>query len=353
MTRLNCEVCQSPEISSVFQGGGALGPYQVGAFKAMQHFGQEPTVASGISIGAAHAALVAGNEPKMRVPRMEEFYDRISRPTPLFMPTSPAFDALHHTMGVWQAIMLGQPNFFPPRMVNPLLAAPGSLAATSYEDTSAFKTTLEKLIDFDLINAKRTRLFLGAVQVTTGEMVFFDNFKETITPEHVMASGALPPGFPGVRIDDILYWDGGCYSNTVIDVVLEQNPHVDKRIFMPTLFNPVGPEPKTMEEVAVRQQDIRYASRSVRDVKRALEKHNLRKELCKARQAKGVSLRAAQAREDERKHHLEIIHVMYKSPAYETEHRDTDFSRRSIERRMEAGFNDMYTAIRDCSWAVA
>jgi NTE family protein len=135
--------------------------------------------------------------------------------------------------------------------------------------------------------------------------------------------------------------------------VLKQNPHTDKRVFMPTLFNPVGPEPTTMEEVAVRQQDIRYASRSVRDVARALGEHNLRTELCRARQAKGVKLRSVRAREDERRHHLEIVHVMYSSPRFEGEHRDTDFSRPSLQRRMDAGYKDMYTAIRESDWARA
>ncbi len=182
-------------------------------------------------------------------------------------------------------------------------------------------------------------------------MVFFDNAKEMITVDHVMASGALPPGFPAVRIDGVLYCDGGCYSNTVIDIVLAQNTYSDKRVFMPTLFNPIGPEPTTMEELAVRMQDIRYASRSVRDVKRALGEHNLRKELCKARQAEGIDMHSIRARDDERNHHLEIVHVMYRSPGFECERRDTDFARPSIKRRHDAGYGDMYTAIRDCAWS--
>ncbi len=345
--------CKPPEILLVLQGGGALGAYQVGAYKAMKEFGQEPTVVSGISIGAINAALIAGNAPENRLARLQEFWQTITWPTSPFLPTSPFFDAMHHNIGVWQAIMFGQPNFFKPRMVIPGLAKPGSPQAISFEDTSGLKATLERLIDFDLINAKKTRLFLGAVKVTAGEMVFFDNFQEKITVDHVMASGALPPGFPPVRIDGILYCDGGCYSNTVIDIVLAQHSHRDKRVFMPTLFNPVGPEPTTMEELAVRMQDIRYASRSVRDVKQALGDHNLRLELCRARQFMGVNLHSEEFRDEERHHALEIVHVMYRSPAFEGERRDTDFARQSIKRRHDAGYSDMYAAIRDCNWSRA
>jgi NTE family protein len=315
MFNMSKAICKPPEINLVLQGGGALGAYQVGAYKAMREFGQEPSVVAGISIGAVNAALIAGNAPENRLTRLEEFWQTITWPTLPFLPTIPFFDALHHNIGVWQALMFGQPNFFKPRMVIPALAKRGSPEATSYEDTSGLKATLERLVDFDLINAKQTRLFLGAVKVMAGEMVFFDNFKEKITVDHVMASGALPPGFPAVRIDGVLYCDGGCYSNTVIDIVLAQNQHSDKRVFMPTLFNPVGAEPTTMEELAVRMQDIHYASRSVRDVQRALGEHNHSKELCQARQADGGNLQTVRARDDERHHHLEIVHVMYRSPA--------------------------------------
>ena len=343
-------LCKSPEVALVLQGGGALGAYQVGTYKAMTELGQEPNVVAGISIGAINGAIIAGNTPANRLKRLLAFWEKVGHPASAMFSGNPYFDSMQHVMGVWQAFMLGQPNFFKPRFSNPWLATPGSPEATSFYDTSMLKTLLEELIDFDLLNSGQTRLFLGAVKVTTGDMVFFDSAKTRITADHVMASGALPPAFPAVRIDGDLYWDGGCCSNTVIDVVLENNPHCDKRVFMPTLFSPIGPEPKTMDEVMVRQQDIQYASRSVRHVKRALEKHNLRVELCRARREKGVKVRSVAARQDERNNQLEIIHVIYRSPEFESVRRDTDFSRRSIERRINSGFADMQLAIRDSDW---
>jgi NTE family protein len=368
-----------PEVTLVLQGGGALGAYQVGAYKAMREYGQEPTVLSGISIGAVNAAIIAGNKPENRLARLEQFWQMVSWPSSTdYAPaalSSGYLDAMHHAIGIWQAFMIGQPNFFKPRWVNPWLATPGTAEATSFEDTSMLRSTLEKLIDFELINGseRNVRLFIGAVKVTTGEMVFFDSFKEKITVDHVMASGALPPGFPGVRIDGDLYWDGGCCSNTVIDVALEQNPHVDKRIFMPTLFNPVGPEPKNMDEVLVRQQDIQYASRSVRHVKEVLERHELKRKLRLERRAKQEAQLAAQKesglaglglntaikplidirRSDERLNRLEIVHVMYRSPVFEGVRRDTDFARQSIKRRTDAGFADMHLAVKDSAWVSA
>jgi NTE family protein len=363
----------SPQILLILQGGGALGAYQVGAYRSMRAFGQEPDVLSGISIGAVNAAIIAGNLPENRLARLEEFWKLVSWPSaaspfpfplpaPFSMPGGGYFDALHHSIGVWQAFMFGQPNFFKPRMVNPWLAEPGTDQATSFEDTSELRKTLERLIDFDLLNSGKVRLFIGAVKVTTGEMVFFDNFKERITVDHVMASGALPPGFPGIRINGDLYWDGGCCSNTAIDIALEQNNQVDKRVFMPTLFNPVGPEPKTMDEVLVRQQDIQYASRSVRHVQRVLEKHSLRQKLrierlervaAEEKAAPGSGKKHMRPTAEERANRLEIIHVMYRSPTFEGVRRDTDFARQSITRRMDAGFGDMHLAIRSCPWAKA
>jgi NTE family protein len=367
MTKIKAKSSR-PEILLILQGGGALGAYQVGAYRSMRAFGQEPDVLSGISIGAVNAAIIAGNKPENRLARLEEFWQLVSWPTaaspfpfPFPMLAEGYFGAFHHSIGVWQAFMFGQPNFFKPRMVNPWLAQPGTDEATSFEDTSELRKTLERLIDFDLLNSGVVRLFIGAVKVTTGDMVFFDNHKERITVEHIMASGALPPGFPGIRIDGDLYWDGGCCSNTAIDIALEQNTQLDKRVFMPTLFNPVGPEPETMDEVLVRQQDIQYASRSVRHVHRVLEKHSLRQRLRierLERQAAEEKASPGSAKKkhfrpnaEERSNRLEIIHVMYRSPVFEGVRRDTDFARQSIARRMDAGFGDMHLAIRSSPWS--
>ena len=342
------------ENALILQGGGALGAYQVGAVRCMIEEGYQPNIVAGISIGAVNAALVAGNRPEDRVAAMTAFWKAICRSDPL-LPFAPPqvemFSAVHHWLGVWQAVWFGQPNFFKPRYRNPYLEPAGSPAAVSYCDDSAMRETLLKFVDFDLINSGQTRLFIGAVKVSTGEMVYFDNAVDRITPDHIMASGALPPGFAGIEIDGEMYWDGGCASNSPIDPVLDAYPNANMRIFMPTLFNPTGPAPKTMTEVMVRAKQIQYAMRSRRHIENLLAQHKLRTLLGQAVEKAAASggadakalLEAAQA--ESRNNQLHIVHVMYEWPSFETEFADTDFSPVSIERRIRSGYQDMQEGI--------
>lgn len=344
----------SNHVALILQGGGALGAYQVGACKSMFDHGHEPTVVAGISIGAVNAALVAGNLPKNRVAKMKAFWAHICRQEPAW-PWSPpqieAYSQFHHWLGVWSAVWLGQPNFFKPRLNNPFFARAGSPEAVSYCDQTQMRESLLKFVDFDLINSGAVRLFIGAVKVSTGEMVYFDNAVDTITPDHIMASGALPPGFAGVEIDGELYWDGGCASNSPIDPVLDAYPNDNMTIFMPTLFNPIGPAPKTMTEVMVRSKQIQYAMRSRRHIENVLAKHKLQRLLAqaveKAAQNKDADVQELleAAQDESRNNQLHIVHVMYQWPGYETEFADTDFSPVSIERRIQSGFADMEEAI--------
>jgi NTE family protein len=360
----------------VLQGGGALGAYQLGAFDFMSESGYSPDVVAGISIGAMNAALIVGNKPEDRIERMEAFWKAITRPDPFMLTTSPElFGGMFHLAGVWQAFMFGQPNFFQPRMIAPWFSSPGTPSATSFYDTSPLRKTLLEFVDFDLINSKQTRLFLGAVKVKTGELVFFDNFKDEITPDHIIASGALPPGFPGVRIDGELYWDGGCVSNTPIDVVLENYPDHTKRIFVPELFAGYGKEPQTMNEVMVRLKAIQYASHS-QYIERTCEAYNKDVEafqresrfhqqeielyeLKKKLSGKGTSddkgtccqiHRPSETHPLKAPSQLDVIRVVYQAESFETIWMDTDFSPASIKRRVEAGYNAMMKAIAQRPW---
>jgi NTE family protein len=343
----------SEHVALILQGGGALGAYQVGAIKSVFQHGYQPDVVAGISIGAVNAAIVAGNKPEDRLAKLVGFWEYICRKNPALPFTPPQIDAyaqFHHWIGVWQAVWLGQPNFFKPRMVNPAFMPAGSAAAVSYCDQSAMRDTLLKFVDFDYINSKAVRLFIGAVKVSSGEMVYFDNAVDTFTPEHIMASGALPPGFEGVRINGELYWDGGCASNSPIDPVLDAFPNGNMRIFMPTLFNPQGPDPKTMGEVEVRAKQIQYAMRSRRHIENVLANHKLRRLLALAVEkaaANGADVEEllAAAQTESRNSQLHIVHVMYKWPGFETQWADTDFSPVSIERRIRSGFEDMEEGI--------
>jgi NTE family protein len=197
-------------IAVAYQGGGSLGAYHVGALEAMEQAGYTPDVVAGISIGAFTAAIVAGNEPARRVTKLAEFWDTISWPDfPPIMDGEGWVRKWHNEMSSWQGFMFGQPGFFKPRVFPaPLWQVCGSPAATSYYDTTPLPETLARVVDFDRINRRATRLILGATRVRDGAPAWFDNVSQEIRAEHVLASGAMPPGFPGIRIDGDLHWDG-------------------------------------------------------------------------------------------------------------------------------------------------
>jgi NTE family protein len=212
----------------VLQGGGALGSYQAGAFQALCHAGFEPEWIAGISIGAVNAAIIAGNEPDKRVPRLKEFWEMVSAPVPWnpVVKTDRGRSVFNETSAALIATF-GVPGFFTPRIPPAPLWPPGHPQSQSYYDTSPLKKTLERLVDFDRINDLKCRLSVGAVSVTSGNFKYFDNveFKrlgKRIGPEHIMASGALPPGFPSIVIEGEHYWDGGIASNTPLDYVLDE-----------------------------------------------------------------------------------------------------------------------------------
>src|SRR6187431_2165468 len=266
----------------VLQGGGALGSYQAGAFQALCRAGFEPEWIAGISIGAINAAIIAGNDPDKRVGRLKEFWEMVSAPVPwnpvtngdrarsLFNETSAALIA---TFGV--------PGFFTPRLPPAPLWPQGSPQSQSYYDTAPLKKTLERLVDFDRINDLKTRLSVGAVGVTSGNFKYFDNVEmkklgKKIGPEHIMASGALPPGFPSVEIDGEHFWDGGIASNTPLDYVLENERSRDLLIFQVDLFSARGDLPATLLEAAEREKDIRFSSRTRMNTDMNRQIHNAR-----------------------------------------------------------------------------
>src|SRR5215217_1213261 len=230
----------------VLQGGGALGSYQAGAYQALCHHDFEPEWIAGISIGAVNAAIIAGNAREKRVDRLKEFWEMVSSPVswnPL-MAGDGARSAFNETSAALIATF-GVPGFFMPRLPPAPLWPPGSPQSQSYYDTAPLKKTLERLVDFDRINDLKTRLSVGAVGVTSGNFRYFDNFQfrklgKKIGPEHVMASGALPPGFPSIEIEGEHYWDGGIASNTPLDYVLEEEANRDLLIFQVDLFSARG-----------------------------------------------------------------------------------------------------------------
>jgi NTE family protein len=344
----------------VLQGGGALGSYQAGAFQALCHAGFEPEWIAGISIGAINAAIIAGNDPEQRVPRLKEFWEMVSAPVPwnpvvksdrgrsVFNETSAALIA---TFGV--------PGFFTPRLPPALLWPPGSPQAQSYYDTAPLKKTLEHLVDFDRINDLKCRLSVGAVGVTSGNFRYFDNveFKrlgKRIGPEHIMASGALPPGFPSIVIEGEHYWDGGIASNTPLDYVLEEETRRNLLIFQVDLFSARGLLPETLLEAAEREKDIRYSSRTRMNTDKNRQIHEARKALRDLmgklpddlKNDPSVKFLCEAAKENT----VTVVHLIYKSKNYESSSKDYDFSHVGMVEHWSAGVRDVHLSMRHKEW---
>jgi NTE family protein len=344
----------------VLQGGGALGSYQAGAYQALCHNDFEPEWVAGISIGAINAAIIAGNPREQRVERLKEFWEMVSSPVswnPLtsgdrersyFNETSAALIA---TFGV--------PGFFTPRFPPAPLWPQGSPQSQSYYDTAPLRATLERLVDFDRINDLKTRLSIGAVGVTSGNFKYFDNFEfrklgKKIGPEHVMASGALPPGFPSVVIEGEHFWDGGIASNTPLDYVLDEEITNDLLIFQIDLFSARGPLPTSLLEAAEREKDIRFSSRTRMNTDKNKQVHNARKAL---RDLIGRLPDYLQndpsveiLREAARENTVTVVHLIYRSKNYESSSKDYDFSHVGMVEHWGAGERDVHQSMRHKDW---
>ena len=348
-----------PCMALLLQGGGALGAYQGGVYEALAAARVMPNWVVGISIGAINAALIAGNPPERRVAQLHAFWETVTeRPISnltraLFGDTPPkAGNILHQAMDRWgaaQALVTGAPGFFEPRFPPPFAQIPGSEGATSFYDTSKLKATLESLVDFDRINSGEMRFSVGAVNVRTGNFTYFDSETDRIRAEHILASGALPPGFPAVEIDGEYYWDGGLVSNTPLQWLVEARKRRDTLAFQVDLWSARGELPRDLTEVAVRQKEIQFSSRT-----RASTDHL--KHLQNIRGALSVLLRdvppeACQTEEGrmlrefaDRKVY-NVVQLIYRSPSYEADSKDYNFSRRSMVEHWQTGLADAQLAL--------
>ena len=246
-------------VALVLQGGGALGSYQAGVYETLSSSEYLPDWVAGISIGAINAAIIAGNAPEKRVQRLHDFWDGVTTSQSPWPALPSGLFGNDRGRGALSAALFGQAGFFIPRPAMEWLIGPKPI---SLYDTSILKTTLEALVDFDRINAREMRFSVGAVNIRTGNFAYFDNAEITIRPEHIMASGALPPGFPPVEIDGELYWDGGLVSNTPLQHVIDYYPRDSRLTFQVDLFSATGSAPVDLDEVGERDKDIRYSSRT-------------------------------------------------------------------------------------------
>jgi NTE family protein len=343
-------------IALLLQGGGALGSYQAGVYQALAEANLHPDWVAGISIGAINSALIAGNMPDRRVERLREFWEAITTP-PLGIPdlqwlqlTGELAHSLVNQTRSLAALLGGAPDFFKPRIPPPYFQPNGTLEAISYYDVAPLRATLERLVNFELINAGAMQFSVGAVNVRTGNFVYFDNKTHQIRPEHVIASGSLPPGFPATEIEGEYYWDGGLVSNTPLQWVLDSRPGQDTLAFQIDLWSSRGEFPRDLLETETRQKEIRYSSRTRMATDQFKRKQLLRRATARLLaklppallQTPEAAALAAEA--DEKVYNL--IQLIYRTKHYEGNTRDYEFSRRTMEEHWRSGYNDAVRTLR-------
>jgi NTE family protein len=337
----------------VLQGGGALGSYQAGVYQALHEAGIEPDWIIGTSIGAINASLIAGNPVRDRLARLRAFWKRMEQ-QPL-LGLQHAWPAVHDRLSYWSTVAHGIAGFFQP---NPFAHAgdfyPLGAERAGYYSTVPLERTLGELVDFDLVNRGMPRLTVGAAHVRTSRMRYFDSRDGTIGVRHVMASGALPPAFPAVRIDGELYWDGGILSNTPTEAVFEDNPRRDSLIFSVHLWNPVGAEPATMADVLNRHKDVQFSSRIATQIAREEQVHRLRHVINQLAARLPASERDDPAVRELASHgcqtRMHVVRLLAPQLERETHTKDVDFSTAGIAQRWDAGYAHTKAVLARAPW---
>lgn len=345
------------KIVLVLQGGGALGAYQAGAYETLCSAGLMPEWVAGISIGAINSAIIAGNPPERRLERLHQFWDRVSsRLTLPPLATDSASRKIYNEMSAVLVAATGAPGFFeprfPPPILNPFAGSPGAI---SIYDTHPLYETLSELIDIDYLNSGHVRISVGAVHVPTGNFKYFDSAHQKIGLEHIMASGALPPGFPPVLIDGEPYWDGGLVSNTPLQYVLDgAGPRVDMCVFQVDLFSAKGPMPETLFDISQREKEIRYSSRTRfnTDIFRELQTMRRLVRRLEARLTDDVKslddwktlarLGCGAA--------ITIVQLIHRRAVYSTQSNDYEFSRFTIDEHWRDGADDVMRTLGNPAW---
>ena len=341
------------KIGLVLQGGGALGSYQAGAYEALASSEYRPDWVAGISIGAINAAIIVGNAPEHRVQRLRSFWEEITAPTTLW-PSAPdgPLAIWQHRASALTTMMFGQPGFFMPRPPQDWFS---SDQCVSYYKTSALKQTLSRLVDFDRINdAREMRFSVGAVNVRTGHFAYFDSAEITIRPEHVMASGALPPGFPPVEIDGEQYWDGGLFSNTPLQYMVDYYPRRSRLIFQVDVFQAHGYLPTNLDEVNEREKDIRYSSRTMVSTDALREKHDVRHAINELHKLLPPDLANTEQAQRLYEHgcvtQMDIVQLIHRPMEPLGALKDFEFSRATMNARWAQGLADARTTLAASPW---
>jgi NTE family protein len=334
----------------VLQGGGALGATQAGVYQALHEAGMEPDWVIGTSIGAINASLIAGNPPARRLERLRQFWREVEYGLPAnIFAAAPGGAGLSR----WLTMMSGLPAFFTPHLPA-LFGLPMPPEQTGHYTTKPLRKTLETLVDFDLINHRKTRISVGAANVCTSQMHYFDSRDAEFRVEHVLASGALPPAFPAVRVDGELYWDGGILSNTPLEAIFDDNPRRDALVFSVHVWNPDGAEPASMAQVLNRQKDVQFASRSRSQVQRQKQLHKLRHVIAELAARLPEAERAGDRVRELAGYgcltQMHVVALVAPNLPGEDHTKDIDFSGGGIRARWEAGYAQTRTALEQAPW---
>ena len=348
-------LCTYGRIAMAFQGGGALGAYHVGVFKALTARGYIPNVLSGVSIGGFLAAIIAGNPVDRRVECLDQFWQKVSWPSIGAGEAAVAdgWGRSHHWFSAMQGIVFGQPNFFVPNL--PVAVKEWGKGRGLY-DTGQLRDTLLDLIDFDALNSPNApRLILAATRIQDGRLVYFDSHQTPLCVEHVMASGALPPAFPPIDIDGDLYWDGGCVSNTPLDALFHDTHMDDTLCFVSDLYAPSGKIPETVEDVVRESKEIHLSSRTLHHLEQLKENHNNRRILHHLLQSVPPHRRQdplyARLKSLTQPRRFDVVHVAYgNKPPHELVMADQEFSRLSLKVREQRGYQDMNRILDNRDW---
>ncbi len=347
-------------IALILQGGGALGSYQAGVYEQLHLDFPNIGWVIGTSIGAINGALIAGNPPETRLKQLHGFWAAITNDPPdslsEFMGFMPWMEMWQQSSETVRIITQGIPGFFKPRGMAALdIHAPVHIEEAGFYNLSPLRQSLEKFVDFDYLNKGHTRLSVCAVDVETSHMMVFDNRGDyTMGPEHIMASGALPPGFPPVVIAGRAYWDGGIFSNTPLEVFLSETEKQDALCFMVDLWDPTEALPRTIAEVSARAKTVQYASRAKeqlmmrkrhQDLQRAIRVlvDELPAEARKRKDLQGIIEMGCD-------HTISVVQLIMKSLPGDDFFKDIDFSSETITARWNAGMEDARRALKHQAW---
>jgi NTE family protein len=356
----------------ILQGGGALGAYQAGVYERLHEFTQNKTPITwviGTSIGAINAAIIAGNPPELRVEKIRGFWDSLKPENNTSLSLNPVAQ-WQKMLSNWVTDMMGMGGhsqtvikegvngFFIPRNNSAPMGyvdiyANRPILECSFYDTSPLKETLEKYVDFDYLNKSETRISVSAVDIENGQQRVFDSKIETIIPEHIMASGALPPGFPAVEIDGHMYWDGGIYSNTPLEILLQDGTYQNTLCFMVDLWNPREQAPENIYGVMSRWKTIQYTSRLRERFKLSRKIHDIRASISDI-----GALLTPEQRDDERFKDLlkyadgrsiNVIHLIMQA-SDDDYFKDIDFRAKAVDDRWALGVQDADRALQHSKW---